>query len=57
MSEREAAIMISWQVLPGRRNCKEQETLKEAILKEIPEAQVEFVVGEEGETIGESLEI
>ena len=32
-----------------RGNCKEQEGLKEAILKEIPEAQVEFVEGEDGE--------
>ena len=30
------------------RTCKEQETLKEEILKEIPEAEVEFVVGEDG---------
>lgn len=28
------------------RDCKEQEALKAAILKEIPEAQVEFLVGE-----------
>ena len=32
-----------------RRDCKEQEALKAAILKEIPEAQVEFLVGEGGE--------
>ena len=31
-----------------RRDCKEQEALKVAIMKEIPEAQVEFVVGEDG---------
>merc|ERR1712045_332412 len=29
------------------RDCKEQEALKSAILKEVPEAQVEFVVGED----------
>ena len=31
-----------------RRDCKEQEALKSAILKEIPEADVEFMVGEDG---------
>jgi len=29
------------------RDCKEQEALKSAILKEIPEADVEFVVGDD----------
>ena len=31
------------------RECKEQEALKDDILKEIPEAQVELVVGADGE--------
>lgn len=31
-----------------RRDCKEQEALKSAILKEVPEADIEFVVGEDG---------
>ena len=32
-----------------RRSCQMQDELKDAILQEIPEAQMELVVGEDGE--------